>query len=137
MATCFHEASQIIETTRSRGLSRWCLTTLPSAVTFLFVAAPVLVGQASGGNAALQAASVAESSGRYEEAATLYEQFLASTAASSADPSPLVHARTRLATAYFLLHRYRESLEAVAPLTSNHSRRAVPAQAWLVDGLDR
>ncbi len=138
MATCFHEASQIIETTRLRGLSCWCLTTLPSAVTFLFLAAPVLLGQASGGNAALQAASVAERSGRYEEAATLYEQFLASTADSSADPSTLVHARTRLATAYFLLHRYRESLEAVAPLTSNHSRRAgVPAQTWLVDGLDR
>ena len=138
MATCFHEASQIIETTRSRGLSRWCLTTLLPAVTFLFLAVPVLLGQARGGNAALQAASVAERSGRYEEASTLYEQFLASTADSSADPSTLVHARTRLATAYFLLHRYRESLEAVAPLTSNDSRRAgVPAQTWLVDGLDR
>ena len=102
MATCCHEASQIIETTRSRGLSRWCLTTLPSAVTFLFVAAPVLFGQATGGNAALQAASVAERSGRYEEAAALYQQFLSRTDDSSADPSTLVHARTRLATAYFL-----------------------------------
>jgi tetratricopeptide (TPR) repeat protein len=115
-----------------------CLTALPSAVTFLFVAAPVLFGQATGGNRALQAASVAERSGRYEEAAALYQQFLSRTDDSSADPSTLVHARTRLATAYFLLHRYRESLEAVAPLTSNKSRYAgVPAQAWLVDGLDR
>src|SRR5437879_11850076 len=105
MVTCFHEASQIIETTRSRGLRRWCLTTLPSAVTFLFLAAPVLLGQASGGNAALQAASVAERSGRYEEAATLYEQFLARTADSSAAPSTLVHASAPPATAYVLGQR--------------------------------
>ena len=138
MVTCFHEASQIIETTRSRGLPRLCLTTLPLAVTFLLVAAPVLFGQATGGNAALQAAAAAERSDHYQEAAALYQQFLSRTDDSSADPSTLVHARTRLATAYFLLHRYRESLEAVAPLTSNHPRYAgVPAQAWLVDGLDR
>src|SRR6266702_3471257 len=104
MVTCFHEASQIIETTRSRGLPRLCLTTLPSAVTFLFVAAPVLFGQATGGNATLQAAAAAaERSGRYQEAAALYQQFLSRTDDSSADPSTLVHARTRLATAYFLL----------------------------------
>src|SRR5437667_2736170 len=138
MVTCFHEASQIIETTRSRGLPRLCLTTLPLAVTFLLVAAPVLFGQATGGNAALQAAAAAERSDHYQEAAALYQQFLSRTDDSSADPSTLVHARTRLATAYFLLHRYRESLEAVAPLTSTHPRYAgVPAQAWLVDGLDR
>jgi tetratricopeptide (TPR) repeat protein len=85
----------------------------------------------------LKAAAAAEQSGHYEEAATLYQKLLSGIDSSKADPSVLVHVRTRLATAYYLLHRYRESLEAVAPLTAKGSRYgALPAQAWLVQGLD-
>src|SRR5215831_6542463 len=98
----------------------------------------VLLGQAPELQSELRIAATAEQAGHYEEAATLYQRLLLSIPDSSqADPSLVVHVRTRLATDYYLLHRYRESLEAVAPLTAKGSRyNHLPAQAWLVQGLD-
>ena len=98
---------------------------------------PALCGQVPDLQSELKAAATAEQSGHYEEAATLYQKLLSGIDSSKVNPSVLVHVRTRLATAYYLLHRYRESLEAVAPLTSKGSPYSpLPAQAWLVQGLD-
>jgi tetratricopeptide (TPR) repeat protein len=97
----------------------------------------------------LGAAAAAERSGNYDDAARHYQNFL-STAASvstvgrSALSPAIIEARTRLGTALFMLHRYRESLSALRPLPfpagSGGPHRvgapAIPAQAWLVEGLD-
>jgi tetratricopeptide (TPR) repeat protein len=101
-----------------------------------FLKGAALFGQSSEAPEPLRAAAAAEQAGRYEEAATLYQRLLDSANAEK-DSAAGVHIRTRMGTAYFLLHRYEESLKAVAPLT--HDRQAsvaVPAQAWLVEGLD-
>lgn len=101
-------------------------------------------------SADLTAAAAAEKSGDYEQAARKYREFLA-TVGSSTPTSAVIEGRTRLATALFMLHRYRESLEALDPLGFPSSRRpnpgtqtssqqakaaGIPAQAWLVRGLD-
>ena len=113
------------------------LTGLLWALAAVFLNFPALCGQAPDLQNDLKSAATAEQSGHYEEAATLYQKLLSGIDSSKANPSLLVHVRTRLATAYYLLHRYRESLEAVAPLTSKGSRYSpLPAQAWLVQGLD-
>ena len=53
------------------------------------------------------------------------------------NPQANSEVRTRLATIYFLLHAYRESLRTVTPLTSaKGSSVPVPQQAWMVQGLD-
>jgi tetratricopeptide (TPR) repeat protein len=106
-------------------------------IILLIVAGPSLWGEVSGPRRDLEAAALAERAGHYEEAASRYQRFLSGADPSKTDPQLLLHARTRLATAYFLLHRYQESLDAVASLTSGKARDAdVPAQAWLVAGLD-
>jgi tetratricopeptide (TPR) repeat protein len=107
------------------------LWALPALFNF-----PALCGQVPDLQNTLKAAATAEQSGHYEEAAAVYQKVLSHIDSSKADPSIVVHVRTRLATAYFLLHRYRESLDAIAPLTSKDSLYALPAQAWLVEGLD-
>ncbi len=102
------------------------------------------------------AAAASERSGQYEEAARHYQKFLSANASSPASPT-LIDARTRLAKAYFLLHRYQESLKALEPLPfgasgvsagartasskssalrKSSAASAIPAQAWLVRGLD-
>ena len=106
---------------KMRRLERLCLAT---TLTLVCAHKAYLLGQAPQAQPDLRAAASAEKSGRYEEAATLYQRFLSGIESSKTNPSLLVEVRTRLATAYFLLHRYRESLEAVAPLTSNKSRYA-------------
>ena len=107
------------------------------ALAAVFFNFPALRGQLPDLQNDLKAAATAEQSGRYDEAATVYQKLLSGIDSSKADPSIVVHVRTRLATAYYLLHRYRESVEAVAPLTSKGSRYGLlPAQAWLVQGLD-
>jgi len=92
---------------------------------------------ASQGPAELTAAAAAERSGNYEEAARDYQDFL-STAAPSTPSSAVLEVRTRLATALFMLHRYRDSLQALEPLdfTSGAGSVSLPAQTWLVRGLD-
>jgi tetratricopeptide (TPR) repeat protein len=108
-----------------------------SALAAVFLNFPALCGQAPDLQNELKAAAIAEQSGHYDEAATLYQKLLSGIDSSKVDPSVLVHVRTRLATAYYLLHRYQESLEAVAPLTAKGSQYSpLPAQAWLVQGLD-
>lgn len=116
-----------------RVLPRALLWTLFAA----FAAALSLVAQVPHADE-LRAAAAAEKAGHYEDAAKLYQQFLAGTDSSQADVTRRVEARTRLATDYFLLHRYRESSEAVALLTSGGSPSTrLPEQAWLVQGLDQ
>lgn len=86
----------------------------------------------------LNAAAAAERAGQYERAAALYQQALSSPGLPNLVVAVAVEARTRLATDYFLLHRYQDSLNVVAPLTSYGSPKIeAPVQAWLVDGLDR
>lgn len=99
----------------------------------VFLEKAALFGQSSGAPESLRAAA-AEQAGRYEEAATIYQRLL-DRANAEKDSATAVHIRTRLGTAYYLLHRYEESLKAVAPLTHGH-QASVPAQAWLVEGLD-
>src|SRR6516162_570337 len=60
---------------------------------------PLLSGQAPDLQNDLKAAATAEESGRYDEAATLYQKILSGMDSSKADPSTVVHVRTRLATA--------------------------------------
>ena len=86
---------------------------------------------------ALQAAAVADKAGDYARAAKHYQDFLDKVDASKVKREAIVQVRTRLATLYFLLHEYRESLRTVAPVTENKDSSApVPEQAWLVQGLD-
>ncbi|HLW79121.1 MAG TPA: tetratricopeptide repeat protein, partial [Terriglobia bacterium] len=85
----------------------------------------------------LKAATEAERANQYERAAGLYQQALASGDAGKLAPGAVIEARTRLATDYFLLRRYQDSLDALAPLDSPGSAAVPrPAQAWLVGGLD-
>ncbi len=122
----------------SRQQGRLHLATLQWALAVALLRAPALLGQAPDVQNELKAAAAAEQSGHYEEAAALYQRLLPSIDLSKADPATRVHVRTRLATAYYLLHRYSESLQAVAPLTSKSSPQSpLPAQAWLVQGLDQ
>jgi len=102
----------------------------------------------------LAAATAAERSGDYEAAARHYQAFLSAEGRSLS--RTVIEARTRLATTTYLLHRYDESLKALEPLPFGAGERsaayatsvegstppptsasaAIPAQAWLVRGLD-
>jgi tetratricopeptide (TPR) repeat protein len=85
----------------------------------------------------LQAAAVADKAGDYETAAKHYQGFLDKVDPANAKTRATVQVRTRLATLYFLLHQYRESLLTVTPITKDRSSSTpIPAQAWLVQGLD-
>lgn len=111
--------------------------------------APLTAQSSSDGQAASK-----ESPEQIEQAAAGYENFLANPAPGTT-PSALVEVRIRLGTAYFLLHRYPDSLKTLAPVTGSGPREASPtesslesaahpganvhlmlAQAWLVCGLD-
>src|SRR5579864_4914854 len=110
------------------------LKALPLWIAAAFLSIRCL-GQSAATSAELaRAAASEEKAGHYEQAAGLYKQILDS---SGSDPALALPVRTRLATAYFLLHRYQDSLDAVAPITSGGPQdAATPAQAWLVRGLD-
>lgn len=81
----------------------------------------------------LRAAALADKAGEYATAARHYQDFLDKVDPARVKSQAMVEVRTRLATLYFLLRQYRESLRAVAPVTKNASSSAsVPPQAWLV-----
>jgi tetratricopeptide (TPR) repeat protein len=85
----------------------------------------------------LQAAASADKAGDYATAARQYQDFLDKVDAAKVKPQAMVEVRTRLATLYFLLHQYHESLLTVTPITGNKSSSTpIPLQAWLVQGLD-
>jgi tetratricopeptide (TPR) repeat protein len=85
----------------------------------------------------LQAAALADKAGDHATAARHYQDFLDKVDAAKVKPQAMVEVRTRLATLYFLLHQYHESLRTVAPVTETTGSSALaPAQAWLVQGLD-
>ena len=85
----------------------------------------------------LQAAAAADKAGDYETAARRYQGFLDQLDSANMKPQTLVEIRTRLATLYFLLHRYPDSLRTVETITKKASAAlAVPPQAWVVEGLD-
>jgi tetratricopeptide (TPR) repeat protein len=77
----------------------------------------------------------------YEKAIARYTEFLANPPKGT-PRSSLAKTRTDLATAYFMLHRYSESLEVSKPVIDETSRfsnsvsSSAQAQAWLVRGLD-
>ena len=112
-------------------------TLIGVALTALLVTAGAAGRQPSQAPAELTAAAAAERSGNYEEAARDYRDFL-SKAAPSTPRSAMIDVRTRLATALFMLHRYRDSLRALGSLdfTSSAGAVSLPAQTWLVRGLD-
>lgn len=86
----------------------------------------------------LNGAAAAEQARQYEQAASLYERALASPALSGQVPGVAIEARTRLATDYYLLHRYQDSLNSLPnDDRKTSSSESWPAQAWLVAGLDR
>jgi tetratricopeptide (TPR) repeat protein len=90
-----------------------------------------------------------QSSQEIEQAAAKYESSLADPAPGTTSAA-LAEVRVRLGTAYFLLHRYPDSLRALAPVTGPGSREAsqefathpgtnnqlLLAQAFLICGLD-
>ncbi len=85
----------------------------------------------------LQAATAADKAGDYPTAAKHFQNFLDKVKPAQMNPQANSEVRTRLATIYFLLHEYRESLRTVTPLTSAKSVSVpVPQQAWTVQGLD-
>ena len=93
--------------------------------------------QVSGLETELQAAAAADKAGDFEKAAKHYQSFLDKVDAAKVKPQAIVQVRTRLATLYFLLHQYRESLHTVTPITADKSSSSqVSPQAWLVQGLD-
>ena len=69
----------------------------------------------------LQAAAAADKAGDYETAARRYQGILDQLDAANMKPQTLVEIRTRLATLYFLLHRYPDSLRTVEPITEKAS----------------
>jgi tetratricopeptide (TPR) repeat protein len=85
----------------------------------------------------LQAAALADKAGDYVTAAKHYQDFLDKVDPAKVKPQAIIEVRTRLATLYFLLHQYQESLLVVTPITKDTtSSIPIPAQAWLVQGLD-
>jgi tetratricopeptide (TPR) repeat protein len=85
----------------------------------------------------LRAAAAADKTGDYETAAKHYQGYLDKVGSANATLRATVQVRTRLATIYFLLHQYRQSLLTVNPVTKDKSSSAsIPPQAWLVQGLD-
>ncbi|MGO8787202.1 MAG: tetratricopeptide repeat protein [Terriglobia bacterium] len=85
----------------------------------------------------LHAATTADKAGDYPTAAKHFQNFLDKVKPAQMNPQANSEVRTRLATIYFLLHAYRESLRTVTPLTSaKGSSVPVPQQAWMVQGLD-
>lgn len=93
--------------------------------------------QASTAESELQAATKADKAGDYATAASHFQNFLDKVDPAKMRPQAMMEVRTRLATLYFLLHRYPESLRAVAPVTrAQGPSTPVPVQAWIVQGLD-
>ena len=93
--------------------------------------------QAPGLETELQAAAAADKAGDFEKAAKHYQSYLDKVDSSNSRLQTTVQVRTRLATLYFLLHQYSESLHTVTPITAAKSSSSpIPAQAWLVQGLD-
>ena len=85
----------------------------------------------------LKAATSADKAGDYATAAGHFQNFLDKVEPAQMNPQAIMEVRTRLATLYFLLHEYPESLRTVTPITSiKGSSVPVPQQAWLVQGLD-
>jgi tetratricopeptide (TPR) repeat protein len=95
-----------------------------------------------------QAAQSSQSPEQIEQAAAQYENLLAHPAPGT-PPAAVAQMRVRLGTAYFLLHRYPESLQALKPVVAvsasspetpgsrqNPGDHLLVAQAWLLCGLD-
>jgi tetratricopeptide (TPR) repeat protein len=82
----------------------------------------------------------ADKSQAYEVAIARYKEFLAHPPKET-PRSTLVKVRADLATAYFMLHQYAESLEVLKAFADENGGRSNPgsslaeAQAWLVRGL--
>lgn len=82
-----------------------------------------------------------------EQTAAAYEKFLREPPAGTST-SAVAETKARLGTIYFLLHRYNDSLdvfEQISPEVASSLKSAqasaraslsVPAQIWLVDGMD-
>jgi tetratricopeptide (TPR) repeat protein len=131
--------------TQLRRRSRVLLPGLLLAVAGLAYSAAQPAAQSSSDNQG----GGKESPQEIEQAAARYENFLANPAPGTT-PSALAEVRVRLGTAYFLLHRYPDSLKALAPVAGSSPRDAslesashpdtnnhlMLAQAWLVCGLD-
>ena len=93
--------------------------------------------QTSGLQNELESAAAADKAGDYETAASRYQGFLDKVDGAKMKPQDLIEVRARLATLYFLLHRYPESLRTVEPITKKATApAAAPPQAWIVEGLD-
>jgi tetratricopeptide (TPR) repeat protein len=85
------------------------------------------------GDAALQTLAIPDSKSLEKEVAQY--QAILSASPGSIPKTALDQTRIRLATAYFMLHRYEDSLHALPPL-ENIRLDDLSAQAWTVKGLD-
>jgi len=86
----------------------------------------------------LEAAAAAEKAGQYSQASDHYQKFLAMESTAT-NPTAVVEVRVRMATDLFLAHRFADSLQALRPVFAWKHRpvdTGVPAQAWVVAGLD-
>jgi tetratricopeptide (TPR) repeat protein len=120
------------------------------AIIGLACGAPLIAAQSSPGSGI----GGGESPEQIEQAVIRYENFLADPAPGTTQ-STMLAVRVRLGTAYFLLHRYPESLKALAAVVGSDPRKSTTpnsamhsasgsepnarlmfAQAWLVYGLD-
>jgi tetratricopeptide (TPR) repeat protein len=90
------------------------------------------------------AAFAQESTGKHQDSDQLlttaesYEKYLHS---GNGTPESRVEVRQHLGAVYYLLHRYRESLDTLAPVLHDQqpkplSNSTLAAQSWLVSGLD-
>lgn len=127
----------------AKGLRSRRLHVFTFVAIALFQAGPssALLQQPVSPQQELAAATTADHAGQYEKAARGYERFLSSQP-GSLSPA-VIEVRVRLATVYFLLHRYAESLTALnslswdsVPAPNPPHSRPIPAQAWIVRGLD-
>lgn len=101
----------------------------------------LLVATAGIFNISAQTSAQSNPQGQYEAAIGYYEKLLTAAPEGTLSQVEIIKARTDLGTAYFMLHRYADSLRALEPLISGGEiataeAKGVPAQAWAVRGLD-
>ena len=115
------------------------LRSIPFLLALAFLSYPSRVDSQTTYQEELKLANEASNSKRFEEAISHYRRVFEDTASRAIPRSVLVEAQTGLASAYFMLHRYRESLDTLKPLIPSSeiaSRKQIPSEAWLVQGLD-
>ena len=87
-----------------------------------------------------------QSQEQLQKTARFYEEFLKDASLPKSSKSRVIDVEERLGAVYFLLHRYRDSLEVLRPVLEEKSpskvlqkqsgKTVLVAQSWMVSGLD-